>query len=577
ERAVLNLSDVRNDLSLPELTRQYARANGFNSLLVVPLLRDQEAIGSIGVGRSEAGAFSGKQVALLQTFAAQAVIAIENVRLFDETQRLLKDTEQRAAELAIINSVQSALASKLDMQGIYEAVGDKIREIFKADTTFINIYDEENQWIKALYYVDNGVRPAIAMTGRPYGKGLFEIIVESGQPLMLSTLQEQNEAGAFKVASPGSGQDLNESFLGVPIFRNGKVIGVTSVQSYQPHAYTQNDLRLLTTLTNSMSVALESARLFDEVQRKNVEITEALEQQTATSEILRVIASSPDDVQPVLNVVAQSAARLTNSYDALIVRVENDRYHLAAQWGPVPTPLTSAADGVPIDRQSVTGRAIIERQIIHVHDLLLEPQSEYGLSKQFSQVSQQRTILAVPLMRDASAIGAIVIRRQEVNPFDKKQVSLLKTFADQAVIAIENVRLFTETQRLLKETEQRAAELAILNSVGEAMAKTLDAKTVTKIVGDKVRDIFTADQIAIVLYDQETNLIHFAYGYDKANDRYLDYVQVQPFPLGKGLTSKVIESRQPLLLGTRQEQVFHGHYMPPEMEGLIKIAESWLG
>ena len=130
---------------------------------------------------------------------------------------------------------------------------------------------------------------------------------------------------------------------------------------------------------------------------------------------------------------------------------------------------------------------------------------------------------------------------------------------------------------LTRELRQREAELAILNSVGEAMAKTLDVKTVTRIVGDKVRDIFSADQIGILLFEQQTNLLHLAYGYDKAHDRYVDDVQIKPIPLGKGLTSKVIVSRQPLLLSTREEQDAHGHYLPPELKGKIKTSESWLG
>jgi len=131
--------------------------------------------------------------------------------------------------------------------------------------------------------------------------------------------------------------------------------------------------------------------------------------------------------------------------------------------------------------------------------------------------------------------------------------------------------------QLTRELRQREAELAILNSVGEAMAKTLDVKTVTRIVGDKVRDIFSADQIGILLFDKRTNLLRLIYGYDKAHDRYVDDVQIKPLPLGKGLTSKVIESRQPLLLSTREEQDVHGHYLPPELKGQIKTSESWLG
>ena len=176
----------------------------------------------------------------------------------------------RASELAIISSVQDALASRLGMQAIYDLVGDKIREIFAADTTFIVYHDVEHHSLFAPYYIDRGVRPAVPAEwthGRPYGKGLTETIIESGQPLLLRTVEEQEAHGAVHIASPGSAQDLNRTFLGVPLFRDGRACGVVSVQSYREHAYDENDARLLSTLASSMSVALENARLFDETQR----------------------------------------------------------------------------------------------------------------------------------------------------------------------------------------------------------------------------------------------------------------------------------------------------------------------
>ena len=166
--------------------------------------------------------------AWVQTLASSMSVALENARLFDETQRLFKETEQRAAELPIINSVQEGLASKLEMQAIYDLVGDKIREIFKADTTFIAFHDSERNLITAVYYADREKRYSFR---RPYSAGLYEVIIESGKPLLLNTAQEQEAAGAFHIASPDSDQDLNQSFLGVPIFRDGKTIGATSIQS----------------------------------------------------------------------------------------------------------------------------------------------------------------------------------------------------------------------------------------------------------------------------------------------------------------------------------------------------------
>ncbi len=204
----------------------------------------------------------------------------------------------------------------------------------------------------------------------------------------------------------------------------------------------------MTTFADQAVIAIENVRLFQELEARNRDLTEALEQQTATSEILGVIASSPTDIQPVLDAVAQSAARLCDAKDAVIYRVDGDVLQWVAICGSMPirsTPLR-------LTRGSVTGRAVVDRQTIHVHDLAAELETEFPDSKTHQQFSGSRTVLATPLLREGVAIGVIWIRRNAVLPFSEKQIALLKTFADQAVIAIENVRLF-------KELQERNAEL----------------------------------------------------------------------------------------------------------------------
>ena len=212
--------------------------------------------------------------------------------------------------------------------------------------------------------------------------------------------------------------------------------------------FSDRQIKLLETFADQAVIAIENARLIHEQQARNRDLTEALEQQTATSEILRVIAGSPTDIQPVLDAVAQSAARLCDAKDAVIYRVDGDVLQWVAICGSMPirsTPLR-------LTRGSVTGRAVVDRQTIHVHDLAAELETEFPDSKTHQQFSGSRTVLATPLLREGIAIGVIWIRRNAVLPFSEKQIALLKTFADQAVIAIENVRLF-------KELGERNAEL----------------------------------------------------------------------------------------------------------------------
>ena len=208
--------------------------------------------------------------------------------------------------------------------------------------------------------------------------------------------------------------------------------------------FTPAQIKLLETFADQAVIALENVRLFNELK-------ESLEQQTATSEILGVIASSPTDIQPVLDVVAENAARLCGSDDAQIYRVETGLMRKVASHGVIPAA-RAVGDTRPIVRGTVTGRAILDRQIIHVPDMMTERDEDYPEARRIDERMGIRTSLAVPLLREGVAIGAILIRRTEVCPFNDKQIALLKTFADQAVIAIENVRLF-------KEIQERNAEL----------------------------------------------------------------------------------------------------------------------
>ena len=190
------------------------------------------------------------------------------------------------------------------------------------------------------------------------------------------------------------------------------------------------------------------------------ELADALEQQAATSEILRVIAGSPTDVQPVLNVVAENAARICGSYDAMIRLISGNVLRVVAHYGPVPEAVPERT----IDRQSASGRAVVDRQIIHIEDLLALSGVEFPDAQADHERLGLRTVLHVPLMREDSPIGVISIRRMEVSPFTDKQITLLKTFADQAVIAIENVRLF---QELKESLEQQTATSEILRVIAQ--------------------------------------------------------------------------------------------------------------
>jgi GAF domain-containing protein/DNA-binding response OmpR family regulator len=498
------------------------------SALFMPLLVDKKVKGVISIqDLDRENAYSDSDVRLLQTIANTMSVSLENARLFDETQRLLKETEQRAQELAIINSVGEAMSRQLDVQTITRTVGDKVTEIFKADATSILMLDTASNMIQPVFEWDEG-KYLENVESFPLGTGLTSQVIQSRQPLMLGTAEEAAALGAYY---PPEAAEVNptvtQSYLGVPIILGEKVIGVVSAHTYSKHAYDQNSVRLLSTLASNMGVALENARLFDEVQTRHREITEALNYQTATSEILRVLASSLTEVQPVLDAVAMNAARLCEADDVQVYRAEKGLLRQVTHYGPLPA--LKDGETLPLTLGLITGRSVIERRAIHIEDVSKLSASEYPESTKLQNRLGHRTVIAIPLMREGSATGAIVVRRNEVRPFTEKQIALLSTFADQAAIAIENVRLFNETSRLLKETEQRASELAIISSVGQSLTEELDLQTIIENVGDKLRQSLGVENIGIGIYEEETNVLHAPYVYYHGKRISMEPTPLNPF------------------------------------------------
>jgi PAS domain S-box-containing protein len=427
-------------------------------------------------------AFSQSDVQLLETLAKSTSIALENARLFDES-------EQRNAELAIVNTAQDALAAKLETKAIFEEVGDKIREIFKAQTVVLYTYDLEKNLTIYEYTFEDGERFApesvpINQAHREFIDGGKTMLINEGMDEFLKRTKAEITTGKPP-----------KSILSVLLKVSGVVRGAISLQDVdREHAFKQSDVQLLETLAKSTSIALENARLFDEINA-------SLERQTANSDILSAIANSPTEIQPVLDAVAANAARLCEADDAQIYTIEGKELHEVAHFGNIKN--LKADESLPLVKGLVTGRAALEHRTIHVEDYEKLSKTKFPVSVKLQKKLGHKTTLVAPLLLEGKAIGAVVVRRKEQRPFSDKQITILENFAKQAVIAIDKARLFTETNRLLEETTQRNAELAVINSVQQALVSQLDLEGIYEAVGEKIQEIFDAQVVIIATVDQQ--------------------------------------------------------------------------
>src|SRR5437867_7237225 len=480
ERAVLDstvthIPDVSQD---PDFRLHVEVAGEVKALLAAPLLRDGRPIGAIGVNRSYPGSFTDKQIALLKTFADQAVIAIENVRLFKEIQ-------ERNAELREALEHQTATAEVLgiisrsptDVQPVLDAIVESAAQVCGIDDVLLRLHEGNAMVARAHFGSIPIVRVEISID-EPEVRWMRE-----HGTLHVPDTRAQND---FPMLGSAAGW---RTLLSVPLRQHGEIIGNLNSRRNEVRPFTPAQIKLLETFADQAVIAIENVQLFQELENRNRDLTEALEQQTATSEILGVIASSPTDIQPVLNTVAANAARLCDANDAVVFRIDGDVLQPMAIYGPVP------AVSNPISRGSTSGRAVIDRRTIHIPDLSAESEEEFPVSKAYHRQMGDRTTLATPLLREGLPIGAILIRRREVRPFSEKQIALLKTFADQAVIAIENVRLFKELKESL---EQQTATSEIL---GVIASSPTDIQPVLDVVAENAARLCDATDAAIMRVD----------------------------------------------------------------------------
>jgi GAF domain-containing protein/DNA-binding response OmpR family regulator len=467
--------------------------------------------------------------------AAQSALAIENSRLFDETQRLLKETEQRNAELAIINSVQAGLVAKMDMQGIYALVGDKIRDVFDAQGVGITIYDDLTNCIEFPYYLFRGER--ILQEGWELGKGLISHVIQSRQPLLINqnAVERFHELGA--VYAPDEDEETTKSWLAVPMVAGDRVIGVVTLENYErEHAFSDSDVRLLQTLTNSMSVAIENARLFDESQHLLKETKERNAELAVINSVQQGLASKLE-FQSIIDLVGTKVIDIFNAQVTLVSLYNPGTSEIHHRFFIERGERIYFENPVQIDK--FRQRVVETRQPWLINQDYIQTAIEIG-EETVLKGEEPRSLLFVPMMVGNEVTGIISLQNLDMeNAFSDSDVRLLSTIAASMSVALENARLFEETQRLLKETEQKATELAAISTVSQALVAETELGNMIQLIGSQMREIFQADIVYVALLDPQTNLIHFPYQFGEIFDS---------IKLGEGLTSRIIESSEPLLI-----------------------------
>ncbi|MBI2799857.1 MAG: GAF domain-containing protein [Gammaproteobacteria bacterium] len=437
---------------------------GNYSAINAPMIRDDRGIGTITLFRVPPKPFSDKEIALLTTFADQAVIAIENARLFRETQEALERQTAMSDILRVISE------SPTDVQPVFDAITERAMALCNARMGGMSRFDGELVHLMALHGVSPAALEAMhaAFPMKPGRSSLNARAIRECAPVQCADVFEDANYGPKDAAR----QAGFRSCLAVPLLRDGQAVGAIWVGGAEPGLFADKLVNLLQTFASQAVIAVENVRLFNETR-------EALEQQTAISDILRVTTESPTDVKPVLEVIADHAVRLCDASSASVFLIEGDGLRHVASGGPTAVQAITL-DLLPIDRQSTSGRAIIDRTTVQVADMHAE-QAEFPRGYEYAKRLGHRSIVVAPLFREGKPFGTILLRRLDVRPFNDREVSLLRTFGDQAAIALENTRLFNETQDALARQTATADILRIISSSPTDVTPVFDAIVVTAV------------------------------------------------------------------------------------------------
>jgi signal transduction histidine kinase len=438
QRKVMQLAPFQDNPEAPTESAQHARQfGGYDSIITAPMLRGDTVIGAIVTARREPAPFDDKQVALIKAFADQAVIAIENARLVNETKESL---EQQTAISEVLRTISD---SQSDVKPVLDTVAERAARL--CDATSAAIYEVEGAILRRMAF--SGPEAVLGADTLPYTPDtLTGRTIAEGKPIHVHDIEE--ERSRYPVSWEFGQKYGRHSMLAVPLLREGRAFGAMFLRRTEVRPFTEQQITLSKTFADQAAIAIENVRLFNET-------TEALEQQKASAEVLGTISSSIADTKPVFDKIVESCARLFEGYHVGIALVREDGLaHLAAYTGAQREEFEKTWP-VPVSNESAMGRAVLSQQVVHWADVMAE-QDVPPYLRRSAEKNRAKSVIVAPMLWEGRGIGGIWVGREFAGPFTEKVIRQLSTFADQAVIAIQNARLFREIQ-------EKSAQLEVAN------------------------------------------------------------------------------------------------------------------
>jgi two-component system NtrC family sensor kinase len=543
---VLDATNQIDKQSDPD-TATFVELSGARSAVVVPMIKSAELIGAIVVYRTKVRPFTGRQEEVLKNFAAQAVIAIENARLLNELRDRTSDLSQRTTDLTESLEQQTATAkvlrvissSSVDIQPVLDTIVRTAAELCASEYAALFRLQDGNyhaaawnnaaaEWVK--YYSDHTIS---VDRGSLVGRTALERSVIHIVDCLADPEYAMHEAARL---------GRQRSMLGVPLLNNGIAIGVIGLLRTVVKPFTDKQIELVTAFADQAVIAIENARVLNELRLRTADLAESLEEQTATSEVLQIISSSPGDLEPVFEAMLEKAVRICDANFGNIFRWHDDALHLVAPYN-IPAAFAEFRKRAPFrpDAENPIGRMVETRTVVHVADLAAESRYTDRLDEGMVaavELGGVRTFVAVPMLKESELIGALIVYRQEVRPFTDKQIALVTNFAAQAVIAIENARLLNELRQRTADLSQRTTDLTesleqqtATSEVLEVISRSaFDLRAVFETVAQSSVRLCGADRAFIFRFDGE--LLRMVVGYN-STPAFVEWVAKNPIRPGR--------------------------------------------